>query len=200
MKNNNQKYFIDNNNSRKIVTQIDNNNIYEYNSSDAYNYRKKNNQKENVNFTNNSILRKIKTKINNNITKASKKVEYFSETEDSRHQRYSSLNKGINTFSTNIINSRKSNRVDLSNIKSRKELTNTQNQNINKYKNNKNIKIGGFELCYESDKGEKILYENLYYKSIAYNNIDNNNNKIKINSDNINYNNRINDNYLFELI
>ena len=159
MKNNNQKYLIDNN-SRKINTQINNVTIYEYNSSDAYNYRKKENA--NINNNNNYRLRKTRTKINNNNA-----VEYLSETEESRHQRYMSLNKGINTFSTNIINNRSSNRVDLSNVKNRKELTYNQNN----YKNNKNIKMVGFELCYESDKGESVLYKynNPYYKNITNN-------------------------------
>ena len=193
MKNNNQKYLIEKNNSRKIETQIDNDNIYVYESCDSYNYRKKNNQKENTNFTVNNRLRKTRTKINNNIKNTSiNSVEYFSEIEDSRHQRNMSLNKGINKYSTNIIDNRKSNnRVDLSNIKYKKEYT--YNQNINKYNDNKNIKMSGFELYYESDKGERISYNNPYYKNITNKNIDNN--KIKINSNNIN-NNRINNNNL----
>ena len=200
-KNINQKYFIENNYSRKIQTQIDNDNIYEYESNNAYNYRKQNKPKENTNFTENNRLRKTRTNVNvnnnmnNNITNTSiNSLDYFSEKENSRHQKNMSLNKGINTFSTNIINNRKTNRVDLSHIQSRKEIKNNQNINIKRPNNNKNIKMCGFELCYESDKGERISYNNPYYKNIISKSI--NNNKNKINSDNINHYNKINNNNL----
>ena len=182
------KYIIENNYLRKTQTQSDNEYIYEYEGNDMYNYRKLNNPKENTNFIPNNKLRKTKTRINNNFTYVSNtSIEYFSEKEDAKHQRNITLNKGKNTFSTSIINNRRTNRVDLSNIKNKKDITYNHNQIINKNNNNRNIEICGFELCYGSDEGERNTYNNNF--NIISNRKSINNDRInKINQEKINYN------------
>jgi len=152
-----QKYLIENNNKREKRINTDNNNIYEYKGNTHDNQRLNKSEKFIV-ITQNNIIKRVKTNINNNENMRINTIEYLSEKEDLNYQRKYSLNKGRNTLSTNIINNRIKNRVDLSNNNYRKNIKYNQNKNDN-------IKISGFELCYESDKGERNSYNNIINKT-----------------------------------
>ena len=152
-----QKYLIENNNKREKRINTDNNNIYEYKGNTHDNQRLNKSEKF-IDITPNNIIKRVKTNINNNDNMRIHTIEYLSEKEDLNYQRKYSLNKGRNTLSTNIINNRIKNRVDLSNNNYRKNIKYNQNKNDN-------IKISGFELCYESDKGERNSYNNILNKT-----------------------------------
>ena len=152
-----QKYLIENNNKREKRINTDNNNIYEYKGNTHDNQRLNKSEKF-IDITQNNIIKRVKTNINNNDNMRIHTIEYLSEKEDLNYQRKYSLNKGRNTLSTNIINNRIKNRVDLSNNNYRKNIKYNQNKNDN-------IKISGFELCYESDKGERNSYNNILNKT-----------------------------------
>ena len=152
-----QKYLIENNNKREKRINTDNNNIYEYKGNTHDNQRLNKSEKF-IDITPNNIIKRVKTNINNNDNMRINTIEYLSEKEDLNYQRKYSLNKGRNTLSTNIINNRIKNRVDLSNNNYRKNIKYNQNKNDN-------IKISGFELCYESDKGERNSYNNILNKT-----------------------------------
>ena len=195
-----QKYIIKNNITKEKRINTDNVNIYEY-KVNSYDYQKQNQSTKKLDIAQNNILKRVKTKINNSNNGEINTIEYFSEKEDSNHQRNYSLNKGRNTLSTNIINNRIKNRIGLSNNINRKNIKYNQNKN-------NNIKISGFELYYESDKGGRksynnILdknkhskinnykYNNIYYSKINHDSDDKNNEKIN--------NKEKNNGFLYEL-
>ena len=151
-----QKYIIENNNKREKRNNTDNINIYEY-KGNTNDYQKLNKSERFIDIPQNYRIKKVKTNIKNNDNIRINTIECFSEKEDLNHQRNYSLNKGRNTLSTNIINNRIKNRVDSLNNNNRKNMRYSQNKN--------DIKISGFELCYESDKGERNTYNNIFNKT-----------------------------------
>ncbi len=112
---------------------------------------------ENLNVSQNYKKRNNANEMNNQDIIRINSVENFSGRED-KGRDYSLNNRIRNTYSTYIIN--RKNNINIDNI-------NNKNRFINK--KNENIKISGFELFYESDKGEKNLYKS-YIKNNKNNN------------------------------
>ena len=157
--------------------------IYEYEGNKAYNYKLPKSTREKIDINKNYRINR-KNIINNNYSDDDffklNSEDSFSEREKMNHQRNYSLNRGINTNSTTLIQFKDKNK---------------KIQNQIKYKNS-NIKISGFELYYESDRGERIALKNPnkknkisgniinFYKNnnYFYNDMDNSNNKTINNS------------------
>ena len=138
--------------------------IYEYEGNKTYNWQLQKKERGKIDINKNYRINQ-KNKINNYSDDDFIKLnseDYYSERELANHQRNYSLNKWLNTNSTTSIQFKGKNKESNLYI---------QNQIANK---NRNIKISGFELFYESDKGERI----------SNNNLNNNKNKIsgKINN------------------
>ena len=112
---------------------------------------------ENLNVSQNYKKRNNTNEMNNQDIIRINSVENFSGRED-KGRDYSLNNRIRNTYSTYIIN--RKNNINIDNINNKNRFNN---------KKNEDIKISGFELFYESDKGEKNLYKS-YIKNNKNNN------------------------------
>ena len=112
---------------------------------------------ENLNVSQNYKKRNNTNEMNNQDIIRINSVENFSGRED-KGRDYSLNNKIRNTYSTYIIN--RKNNINIDNINNKNRFNN---------KKNEDIKISGFELFYESDKGEKNSYKS-YIKNNKNNN------------------------------
>ena len=151
--NTDRKYILERKYPRIINVKSGQEEIYEYEGNKTYNYKSQKNAREKIDINKNYRINR-KNITNNNYSDDDffklNSEDNFSEWEKMNHQRNYSLNRGINTNSTTLIEFKD---------KNRNKIKNNYIQNQIKYKNS-NIKISGFELYYESDKGERIALKN----------------------------------------
>ena len=181
--NTDRKYILERKYPRIINVKSGQEEIYEYEGNKTYNYKSQKNAREKIDINKNYRINR-KNITNNNYSDDDffklNSEDNFSEWEKMNHQRNYSLNRGINTNSTTLIEFKD---------KNRNKIKNNYIQNQIKYKNS-NIKISGFELYYESDKGERIALKNPNNKNKIsgknnnnfYNDIDDSTNKTINNS------------------
>ena len=149
--NTDRKYILERKYPRIINVKSGQEEIYEYEGNKTYNYKSQKNAREKIDINKNyRINRKNITNYSDDDFFKLNSEDNFSEWEKMNHQRNYSLNRGINTNSTTLIEFKD---------KNRNKIKNNYIQNQIKYKNS-NIKINGFELYYESDKGERIALKN----------------------------------------
>ena len=159
------KYIMEK--KKKVETPKENKKIFEYKNykKDLYQIKK---PKEKIDTTQNYRRKISEKKINNNLIKDNNTLNtigYLSEKEDVHHQRNLSLNK-INTNSSTIINNKSRGRIE---IKDNNKYLYKINTNQKAKNDNKNVKISGFELFYESDKLKGNSNNNKYKYNININ-------------------------------